>query len=253
MSASWCDRIQCCAAGVHRMSTAGIHGSKYSGCYSIVLSISEVYKDDRDFGETVIYTGSGGREQLIEHVPGKRPRRWGWFNGPQTRDQNWTDQGNESLFLSVETGNPVRVIRSSKVVSPFAPAEGYRYDGLYTVMDAWKEKNDDGLIICRYRLERIPGQPPLPLRRAAGGDISADAIASTLSAIEQRRILEMPSGSTDTDTEDTPKKKRKKDPSSSMPVGSPEMVQPRPGSSSLEEDDWENYPLQRLHRLRRLS
>jgi hypothetical protein len=35
---------------------------------------------------------------------------------------------------SRETGNPVRVIRSYKGVSDYAPVEGYRYDGLYTVV-----------------------------------------------------------------------------------------------------------------------
>lgn len=34
---------------------------------------------------------------------------------------------------SCETKNPVRVIRGYKLHSGYAPAEGYRYDGLYTV------------------------------------------------------------------------------------------------------------------------
>lgn len=34
---------------------------------------------------------------------------------------------------SVETQNPVRVIRGFKLKSQYAPREGYRYDGLYTV------------------------------------------------------------------------------------------------------------------------
>ncbi len=34
---------------------------------------------------------------------------------------------------SSETKKPVRVIRGPKLRSPYAPAEGYRYDGLYTV------------------------------------------------------------------------------------------------------------------------
>jgi hypothetical protein len=34
---------------------------------------------------------------------------------------------------SRDTGNPVRVVRSHKLVSDYAPVEGYRYDGLYTV------------------------------------------------------------------------------------------------------------------------
>lgn len=34
---------------------------------------------------------------------------------------------------SCETKKPVRVIRGYKLHSEYAPAEGYRYDGLYTV------------------------------------------------------------------------------------------------------------------------
>lgn len=30
----------------------------------------------------------------------------------------------------METKNPVRVIRGYKLASPFAPEEGYRYDGM---------------------------------------------------------------------------------------------------------------------------
>ena len=35
--------------------------------------------------------------------------------------------------ISSETKEPVRGIRGFKLRSPYAPAEGYRYDGLYTV------------------------------------------------------------------------------------------------------------------------
>jgi len=47
---------------------------------------------------------------------------------PQSKDQTLT-RGNLALSINVETGNPVRVIRGYKLTSPFAPEEGYRYDG----------------------------------------------------------------------------------------------------------------------------
>ena len=49
---------------------------------------------------------------------------------PQSKDQELT-RGNLALSKSVETGNPVRVIRGYKLRSPFAPDEGYRYDGSF--------------------------------------------------------------------------------------------------------------------------
>ncbi|KAI0661898.1 hypothetical protein C8Q70DRAFT_961143 [Cubamyces menziesii] len=38
-----------------------------------------------------------------------------------------------SLKVSAYTKKPVRVIRGYKSSSDFAPAQGYRYDGLYVV------------------------------------------------------------------------------------------------------------------------
>lgn len=47
---------------------------------------------------------------------------------PQSKDQTLT-RGNLALSMSVESKQPVRVIRGYKLDSPFAPEEGYRYDG----------------------------------------------------------------------------------------------------------------------------
>lgn len=156
----WGTREQCSFAAVHRPLMAGIHGNKKEGAYSIVISC--YYEDDKDEGDTILYTGAGGRQRWTDGSDGNPPRRLRL--GPQIHDQSWDDWGNEALVSSRDSGNPVRVIRSYKGVSDYAPVEGYRYDGLYTVETAWQEKNPQGLEICRYRLERIPGQPHIPLR-----------------------------------------------------------------------------------------
>ncbi|KAG2157929.1 PUA-like domain-containing protein [Suillus bovinus] len=146
-----CLRSQDCSnAGVHRPFMAGICGTKKTGAFSIVVSCH--YKDDKDSGDTIYYTGTGGRKRWSDGFPRKRLRL-----GPQVFDQQWSDPGNEALVKSRDTGNPVRVVRSHKALSEFAPAEGYRYDGCPTTdtqtSKAWKEKNPQGLDICRYRLE----------------------------------------------------------------------------------------------------
>ncbi|KAG1851591.1 PUA-like domain-containing protein [Suillus subalutaceus] len=134
---TWKSRAECFEAGVHRQLEPGIHGINTKGAFSIV--VSGQYKDDKDYGDTIIYTGSGGHTQ---HSNGTRE---------QVRDQQWTDFGNEALRKSSETGNPVRVIRGHELDSEFAPWEGFRYDGLYICKRAWKEKNRDGYYdICRY-------------------------------------------------------------------------------------------------------
>ncbi|KAJ8589530.1 hypothetical protein M405DRAFT_206060 [Rhizopogon salebrosus TDB-379] len=161
----WNSREQCSFAAVHRPLMAGIHGSKKAGAYSIVISC--YYEDDKDEGDIILYTGAGGRQRWTDGSDGNPPRRLRL--GPQVDHQSWDDWGNEALVTSRETGNPVRVIRSYKGVSDYAPVEGYRYDGLYTVVAAWKEKNPQDLDICRYRLERIPGQPHIPIRPPGSG------------------------------------------------------------------------------------
>ncbi|EMD33467.1 hypothetical protein CERSUDRAFT_57181, partial [Gelatoporia subvermispora B] len=123
--------------GVHPGIIAGIFGDKNNGAYSIILA--EGYPDDEDNGYTFIYTGCGGRET------GKRL-------GPQVIDQSFENPRNLSLKMSTVTRNPVRVIRKATPKSDWAPAEGFRYDGLYYVDDAWMETGASGLMVCRYRL-----------------------------------------------------------------------------------------------------
>jgi E3 ubiquitin-protein ligase UHRF1 len=59
-----------------------------------------------------------------------------------------------SVQLSAEHKKPVRVIRGFKCKSKYAPAEGYRYDGLYVVEKAWRERglNPKGFLVCKFAL-----------------------------------------------------------------------------------------------------
>ncbi|KAJ6494726.1 E3 ubiquitin-protein ligase UHRF1 [Mycena vitilis] len=115
-------RHACWKAGVHGHTQAGIHGSESAPAYSIVMSGR--YADDCDQGDTFIYSGEGGRSK---EVAGKSK-----FFGERCANQVW-NRGNKSLQLSHATGRPVRVIRGHMLHSRYAPAEGFRYDGLYRV------------------------------------------------------------------------------------------------------------------------
>ncbi len=141
----FCDREELYEAGVHRHRQAGIAGSQKEGAESIVLSGG--YEDDQDFGNTIIYTGYGGRDSKT---------------GQQTHDQPFT-RWNRALAYSSQNGLPVRVIRGSNHDSPYSPPTGYSYDGLYTVESFWHEIGKSGFRIWRFRLVRIsehfaPGQ-----------------------------------------------------------------------------------------------
>ncbi|KAH9854667.1 PUA-like domain-containing protein [Lenzites betulinus] len=134
------DRLFLHHSSVHSGILAGIAGSKDEGCYSVVLSGG--YEDDRDEGYKFTYTGCGGRDRK----DGEK------VEGPQTCDQSWQNSRNQSLRVSSYTKKPVRVVRGYKSRSDFAPAEGYRYDGLYVVERAWMDVGKSGFQICKYSL-----------------------------------------------------------------------------------------------------
>jgi predicted restriction endonuclease len=124
-------------AGVHRPLQAGICGRREFGAESIVVSGG--YEDDKDYGDLIIYTGHGGQDAA----------------GRQVSDQSYEDSGNAALRTSSLTGVPVRVIRGAHRDSQHAPDSGFRYDGLFRVVDTWQAEGKRGKVICRFRLEAV--------------------------------------------------------------------------------------------------
>jgi putative restriction endonuclease len=47
------------------------------------------------------------------------------------------------------------VIRGSDPGNPFAPQEGYRYDGLFRVEEYWRETGRSGFTVWRFRLRKL--------------------------------------------------------------------------------------------------
>ncbi|KAG7442700.1 SRA-YDG [Guyanagaster necrorhizus] len=149
----WNTRKECANAGVHTQHTAGIVGSLHEGAISVCTS--RYYGDD-DLGDVLIYVGTGGQRS-----------QFGIPTGEQIENQSFLHPSNAALALSKEKGNPVRVIRGPGK-SVYAPVQGYRYDGLYTVEDYWYDKGPEGFLQCKFRLVRKPGQLPLPRPSAKG-------------------------------------------------------------------------------------
>ena len=133
------DRTAVRAAGLHRHEQAGISGNYADGADAIVVSGG--YKDDRDHGDWILYTGQGGRDSA----------------GRQIADQALT-RGNRALVLSEERGLPVRVIRGARGDKKYSPATGYRYDGLFSVLRHWVEDSIDGPSIYRYELRQLDSE-----------------------------------------------------------------------------------------------
>lgn len=134
-------------AKVHRPLQAGICGTRKNGAESIVISGG--YKDDKDYGDVIIYTGHGGQDQA----------------GNQVSDQSLDDPGNAALLTSHHKDQPVRVIRGWQSKSEYAPKQGYRYDGLYRVSHYERKKGLDGFWICEFRLMACEGTPTPPRRQ----------------------------------------------------------------------------------------
>ncbi|XP_071853899.1 uncharacterized protein [Apostichopus japonicus] len=179
---TWDMRIYCSADGVHRPTVAGIHGSE-EGCYSLALSGG--YEDDLDFGEYFTYTGEGGRDLKGTKMKPKNLR-----TAPQSKDQSLT-RGNLALSRSSESGRPVRVIRGFKLDSPYAPDEGYRYDGLYTVERHWFTTGLSGFGVFKFALKRCPDQAPPPWGDAEEGspkklDVEKEEDASSDSGFSEK-------------------------------------------------------------------
>ncbi|KAG9222839.1 hypothetical protein PLEOSDRAFT_1101745 [Pleurotus ostreatus PC15] len=152
----WETRSGCSTDAIHAAWVAGICGGP-DGAYSIALSGG--YEDDIDLGYAFTYTGAGGRD-----LKGTKTNPKNLRTAPQDSDQTFENRSNKALLKSVETRKPVRVIRGYKLKSKYAPSEGYRYDGLYVVEKAWREKGLKGFLVCKYAFKRLPNQPPLPVR-----------------------------------------------------------------------------------------
>jgi len=127
--------------GIHRQRIAGIAYLANTGADSIVISGG--YEDDQDFGDEIIYTGQGGRND----------------NGKQTANQTLT-RGNLALAQSEMNNLPVRVIRGPHKENLNAPDSGYRYDGLFRVDSHWHEIGKSGFKIYRFRLLKITADLP---------------------------------------------------------------------------------------------
>ncbi|KAF8802436.1 hypothetical protein BYT27DRAFT_7196619 [Phlegmacium glaucopus] len=160
VGSTWNSRQELCNDGVHAGTSKGINGREAEGAFSVVISGG--YEDDNDLGDIITYTGEGGREKRVPGV------KWG---DKQVKDQVWK-MGNKAMQISHLNNRPIRVIRGSGLNSPYAPAKGYRYDGLYSVRTAQTVRGKTGFAVCQFKLVRRPNQPPLPAARPRPKQIS---------------------------------------------------------------------------------
>ena len=128
------NRLELWGAGVHTQTQAGISARQGEGAASIIVSGG--YEDDEDLGNTIIYTGRGGRSAESTQ---------------QVTDQTLTG-ANLELARNELTGLPLRVTR--KVTA--GGTSFYRYAGLYRVASHWAAAGKSGHRVWRFCLELIP-------------------------------------------------------------------------------------------------
>ncbi|GAA5176970.1 HNH endonuclease [Rugosimonospora acidiphila] len=150
VGSAFVNRTELAMSKVHRSNQGGICGGQ-DGTESIVVSGG--YVDDEDYGTEIVYTGQGG-------------------NDPATRRQI-ADQvltlGNAGLARSQLEGYPVRVVRGSGGDPTWSPVAGFRYDGLFHVVDHWHEIGKDKFRIWRFRLAALERVDALPAYLSLAG------------------------------------------------------------------------------------
>ncbi|MFF8601628.1 YDG/SRA domain-containing protein [Streptomyces sp. NPDC015232] len=129
-------------AGLHKEEQAGISwGLDDEGRrVADAIVLNNGYEDDRDEWDKILYTGAGKRNPNT---------------GRQEADQTWDNPGNEGLRNSRLFGHAVRVIRGFAGEEDFSPEKGYRYDGLYRVVEDLEEIGSAGFRILRFKLTRL--------------------------------------------------------------------------------------------------
>ena len=142
----WPLQICCLRDGAHGVIEGGISADSDGIAVSIIISggtkSPNLTYEDEDLLHTIHYCGTRGDKAST--------------GGPGI-----PSNATKSMIRALETRKEVRVIRSfksrEKGAQNYAPAEGFRYDGLYRVTA--KECLDVEHAMWRFRLERWAGQP----------------------------------------------------------------------------------------------
>ncbi|KAL9100123.1 MAG: hypothetical protein Q9163_004466 [Psora crenata] len=141
----WPLRVCAIRDGAHGAMIAGIAGGSNTGAFSIVVS-SEYADLDKDYGETLYYSGSNSQSNTDPRNP-------------------VITYATKALRLSYTECRPIRVLRSGKSNSQYAPTKGLRYDGLYSITREDIEENNKGGAYLRFKLQRNGGQRDIDASR----------------------------------------------------------------------------------------
>ncbi|EEC83536.1 hypothetical protein OsI_29146 [Oryza sativa Indica Group] len=138
-------RVELALVGLHRPYQGGIDTTDHNGVLvAISIVASGGYPDRLSSSGELIYTGSGGQPA-----------------GKKKGEDQKLERGNLALKNCIKTKTPVRVIHGFKgqngkddSYSRAKQISAFTYDGLYRVVDFWRE-GLKGSMVFKYRLQRI--------------------------------------------------------------------------------------------------
>ncbi|GJV48507.1 putative SRA-YDG, PUA-like domain protein [Tanacetum coccineum] len=134
-------RAQLRMIGLHCQPQLGIDYTLIRGKI-LALSIVDAHRYSNESGssDTLTYCGQGGLT---------------FFGGEAPPEDQKLERGNLALKNSKDEKTPVRVIR--KVPGKGRSNEVFVYDGLYSVIDFSEKKGEEGKMVFKFELKRLPG------------------------------------------------------------------------------------------------
>ncbi|EFN86843.1 uncharacterized protein LOC105181060 [Harpegnathos saltator] len=125
----WGIRMDCSRDGVHNPFNADVDEGSF-GAASVCTSQANM-NEDVDFGDFLTLTGQVYHKEQLSTDP---------------------------FIHNYKNQIPLRLIRSYNLQNDIAPNTGYRYDGLYIVIDYWIATNADGIQYNKFALMRLTDQ-----------------------------------------------------------------------------------------------
>ncbi|MCJ1313531.1 hypothetical protein MMC25_007210 [Agyrium rufum] len=133
------------------MLQAGICGTEKDGAFAV--AVSGMYSSiDSDSQNSIWYSCPGSTKNTDT------------LNPP-------VNSGTKAMRTSYIKHYVIRVIRSSGGRSKICPRVGFRYDGLYEIVEERRNTNNVGGAYTEFKLERLGGQADINLSRPSKEEV----------------------------------------------------------------------------------
>lgn len=141
-------RAQLVVVGLHNHMINGIdYVTIRHEMFATCVVDSGRYENETKTNDSLIYSGQGGNPKIVD----------------KAADQKLI-KGNLAMVNSMEMGYPVRVLRKRSGMASYGFGHSndseylYVYDGLYAVTKYWQERDQNGRLVFKFELIRMPDQ-----------------------------------------------------------------------------------------------